>query len=86
MMHFVMCRDATPSSLSVPSQSSISFCDHQRSSQHRWSRSPRVFKKKMPTSTPTYTPPYTRKNSGMLLLLVGMSGCRDDFHGVVAMP
>jgi hypothetical protein len=30
---------------SVPSQSIISFCEHQRSSQHRWSRSPRVFKK-----------------------------------------
>jgi hypothetical protein len=40
-------------------------------------------KKTRPTSTPTYTPPYSRKNSGMLLLLVG---CRVDFHGVVAMP
>jgi hypothetical protein len=69
-MHFLMCHVRASLDLfeartcatslsprSVSSQSIISFCEHQCSSQHHWSRSPRLFKKKMTTSTP----PYIRK-------------------------
>jgi hypothetical protein len=79
-MHFLMCRDRRCNVVTIALFtlfssarlrdiiiSTISFCEYQRSSQHRWSRSPRVFKKNKTIKMPTSTPPYTRKNSGMLL-------------------
>jgi hypothetical protein len=72
---------------SVPSQSIISFCEHQRSSQHRWSRSPRVFKKKNANLHPALSRPTPAKTVACFFTLIFlmarvMWGCRDYFHGV----